>query len=229
MNPPFYLPVLTYHLINPEVVDQNSIPPQELAQQMDSLMDRGYIFRSLPYVRWENLSGRKQVLITIDDAYTSTLEYAHPILSSRGIPYTVFVPTDYIGSDNLWNKKAQYICPHLSWGDIRYLQTAGVTIGSHGCSHHSLIKFSPKQVEDELLSSKKVLEDGIGQPVDFLAYPYGDVLPVIESIASQWYRFAFSAWQGSRNWKDRPWGIFRILVKRTQTIDAILDEIEAMC
>ena len=37
--------------------------------------------------------------ITFDDGYRSVLELALPILEELGVPATLFVPTDYIGSE----------------------------------------------------------------------------------------------------------------------------------
>ncbi len=48
-----------------------------------------------------------------------------------------------------------------------------VTIGAHGHYHNDLAKISIRDAEDELIFSKKYLENIIGKPVNSCAFPYG--------------------------------------------------------
>lgn len=216
-------PVLTYHLIDPALDDQNSVSPALFAQQIDALLDEGFKFQRIDSCPAGTCEAQKErsLILSFDDGYASTLEYAHPFLVTRGVPYVLFVPTDYIGQTNIWNHKARYIRSHLTWDELRALQSAGVTIGSHGCSHHSLVKLSACDLRTELARSKAILEDKLGVAVKYVAYPYGDVSTPVESVASEYYSLGFSVHQGGWSWTNRPWAINRFLMGPYDRPDAI--------
>lgn len=218
-------PVLTYHLVDPYVSDRNCVTPVQLAQHIDALADNGFVFRAIDdlYAKLPNLNpDNKCVVLAFDDAYACILEYAHPLLNKRKIPYIVFVPVDHVNKPNLWNTKAKYVTRHLSWADLRALAKDATAIGSHGCSHHSLVKLAPQQLLNELKGSRSTLEQELNSPVHYLAYPYGDTNPLVERIAGQYYRLGFSASQGEWSWTNRPWAINRILVHATASADSLL-------
>jgi peptidoglycan/xylan/chitin deacetylase (PgdA/CDA1 family) len=144
-------PVLTYHLIDPSLCDRNAVTPLQFARHLDILLEKGFAFRSIDdiYIAYAYKAyDEPGVILAFDDAYFTTLEYAYPQLTERGIPYVLFVPIDCVGQTNLWNHKARYIRSHLSWDDLRFLQRGAVTFGSHGSSHHSLVKFDSTQIEE---------------------------------------------------------------------------------
>jgi peptidoglycan/xylan/chitin deacetylase (PgdA/CDA1 family) len=53
------------------------------------------------------------------------------------------------------------------------MQEEGVTFGSHSYSHHDLTTLGEKECERDLRESRELLEDLLGRPVAFLAYPFG--------------------------------------------------------
>ena len=62
----------------------------------------------------------------------------------------------------------------LSPKDLKLLAASEfITIGSHGVSHTNLAKLSPAEIKQELVESKKALENWINKKVDWFAYPYG--------------------------------------------------------
>ena len=58
---------------------------------------------------------------------------------------------------------------------VRFLSQSGMEIGAHTVSHPILSKLSLSQVEDEIKTSKSVLEGITGTPIDLFAYPNGKV------------------------------------------------------
>jgi hypothetical protein len=71
----------------------------------------------------------------------------------------------------------------LSWSQIKEMSENGADIQSHSLSHPFLTRRRQILLDDnayaswlqhELLDSKHVIEKHTGQPVEFLAYPYGD-------------------------------------------------------
>jgi peptidoglycan/xylan/chitin deacetylase (PgdA/CDA1 family) len=61
----------------------------------------------------------------------------------------------------------------LSWDDVRELSRQGFEIGSHTASHAILSRVSSEQLENELTTSKAIIEKEIGKKCRAIAYPNG--------------------------------------------------------
>ena len=61
----------------------------------------------------------------------------------------------------------------LSWEQIRTMDRAGISFGSHTMSHPVVSRLSPLEMEKELLESKRILEQKLGHPVQSFAFPFG--------------------------------------------------------
>ncbi len=67
-----------------------------------------------------------------------------------------------------------------------------VTIGSHGDTHLNFCRLTPLQIRDQLLHSKKVLEQ-FSSPISSLAFPYGEFNDDTLTLAREaGYRYLFS-------------------------------------
>jgi hypothetical protein len=107
------------------------------------------------------------VAITFDDGYQDNLEVAAPILINLGLPFTVYVTSEFVR-----NSMRGFMTP----SSLRTLAGfPGVKIGAHGASHVALSQCDDKKLNNELLSSRLYLEDLLGFAVDAIAYPYGAV------------------------------------------------------
>jgi peptidoglycan/xylan/chitin deacetylase (PgdA/CDA1 family) len=61
----------------------------------------------------------------------------------------------------------------MSWDQIRKLHGMGHTIGAHSVTHPVMATLPAESQRSELAGSKQVLEERIGAPVQFFAYPFG--------------------------------------------------------
>lgn len=106
-----------------------------------------------------------RVAITFDDGYLDNLEVAAPILSELGLPFTVFVTSEFVR-----NGKAGFLSPDA----LRTLAALpGAQIGAHGANHVALTQCDQATLHNELTSSRHYLEDVLGCEVRTLAYPFG--------------------------------------------------------
>jgi peptidoglycan/xylan/chitin deacetylase (PgdA/CDA1 family) len=124
----------------------------------------------------EELLPPQAALLTFDDGYRSLLEYALPVLSEHRCPAVVFVPTDHVGGDNAFEGGGEREPrePLCDWDELGRLEEAGVAVQSHGASHTPFSELSPADLRAEVSASKAAIEERLGRPVRFLAYPYGD-------------------------------------------------------
>lgn len=109
-----------------------------------------------------NKTHRVEVRLAFDDANTSDIDIVLPRLISIGVAASFFVPTDHIGLEGYLDSEA-----------IANLANAGMTIGSHSCTHSDWVSRDISAVEVEMIRSKKLLEAITASPVVHVAPPYG--------------------------------------------------------
>lgn len=83
----------------------------------------------------------------------------------------------------------------LTWDQIRQMDPALVTVGSHTATHPVLTTLSADELEQELGGSRKTLESTLGRTVDLFSYPNGANDPAVVAVARQHYRCALTTRQ----------------------------------
>ena len=79
-----------------------------------------------------------------------------------------------------------------SWDELRRVQQAGVTVGSHTRTHVLMPNESRSRVMDEAAGSRQVLQEQLGVPVRHFAYPNGAYDGAsVKAVAAAGYRFAY--------------------------------------
>ena len=192
--------VLCYHALSPDWPAVLSVTPQRFERQAEAIAARGY--RSMRFTDLVDAGARrgKVVAITFDDAYRSVHRVAWPIMRRRGLVGTVFVPTDFPGTERPMSWKgidhwadgphASDMVP-MSWDELRELRDAGWEVGSHTCSHPHLTSLDDPELARQLRESREVCEEKMGEACASIAYPYGDVDErVIRVAGEQGYRTA---------------------------------------
>lgn len=171
------VPILAYHMVN-DLDEVYSITPAKFEEHMAYLVNEGYTAISLAQLVSAWSGGpplpAKPVIITFDDGYRDNYEIALPIMAKHGMKGTVFVIASHVGEHN-----------YMTWEQIKAMQSQGTEIGSHTFSHVALSEVEPEAQVQEIQQSKHVLEDALGTPVAFLAYPYGKFSPALFSVLQQ--------------------------------------------
>ena len=178
------LPVLMYHRIGPVAADaapitqRLTVSPEDFAAEMAWLHAHGYhavsalqAFEALEYGR---RLPAKPVLITFDDGYRDVLWHAAPVLHRLHMPAIEFVITDRIsGPDSSF----------LTWPQLARLERLGVAIGSHTVTHLDLTTLSASAAAAELRDSRRTIEQHLGHPVQWFAYPAGAENAAVVALA----------------------------------------------
>jgi peptidoglycan/xylan/chitin deacetylase (PgdA/CDA1 family) len=82
----------------------------------------------------------------------------------------------------------------MTWPMLKQMRADGFIVGSHTRTHVSLPQESPAVTHEELMGSKRILEEGLNAPIDHFAYPGGQFTPtVVEALAKCGYRYAYTA------------------------------------
>lgn len=116
----------------------------------------------------------RAVVLTFDDGYRNFREHALPILEEFGYPATVYVIAGMIGGYADWLTEDGHAAPPLmDWDELQEIRRAGVEIGSHGLHHIRFAELEPAIQKQEMVESKAILEDGLGEAVAHMCYPYG--------------------------------------------------------
>jgi peptidoglycan/xylan/chitin deacetylase (PgdA/CDA1 family) len=206
------IPVLTYHSID-HSGSLLSVAPATLRSQLARLRAEKWRSLSIAEYAVQistTASEPRTLLITFDDGYRNFAEHALPLLTEFGFKATIFVPVDYVGKQPLWLERDRKMTlplldevgmsaedrralevntiallrdPLMDWPELRELAGAGFDIQSHSCAHHFLTTLPPAQVTDDLIRSRKTLEDRLGRPVQAIAYPYGASNPEVAAAA----------------------------------------------
>ncbi len=165
----------------------------------------------------EDFAGR--VAVTFDDGYRDNLHAAAPILNANGIPFSVFVITRAVHDAD-----PQFLSPV----DVRRLADEyGAVIGSHGATHTRLAECDDRRLREELVSSKRYLEDLLGREVATLSYPHGSVdRRVRDAAAEAGYRLGMTSFFGTNNLQSD-----RILLARlpVMSLDGVEDLRAKLC
>jgi peptidoglycan/xylan/chitin deacetylase (PgdA/CDA1 family) len=122
----------------------------------------------------------RPLVITFDDGYRSVYEAAFPVLCEHSLPATVFLAVgDAEGGPRRGSRDPGARLPSmegrpmLSWGEIREMRQGGISFGAHTLTHPDLTRLPPSSIEREMVTSKAVLEESLGEPVAGFAYPFG--------------------------------------------------------
>jgi peptidoglycan/xylan/chitin deacetylase (PgdA/CDA1 family) len=214
--------VLCYHRFEDRPKDSLALKPVDFELQLQSIKDNGFAVVSMSdFLAWRR--GEKQIpekscLITIDDGYRTGYEVAWPILKKFGYPFTMFIYTNYIkGQPNAGGQS-------LTWRELEEMRDAGVDIQSHTVSHLDLRakkgrapEVYEQWVRDELVNSKRLLEQQLGISVKALAYPFGNHNAEVRRIAMEaGYEVAFSVYGQRLTYHNAPEQLGRYAIESSK-------------
>ena len=161
--------VICYHSVRKQNVER-------FKKQMAYLAKKCHVAK-VSEIRFVSANAKKVVAgITFDDAYTSVIENAVPILKEHGLPAAVFVPTGNLGQPSNWEMPNTYPDTNervMNEEQVAELSKNGFEVFSHTVSHPFLTEIDEDTLKSELLESKRELERIIGGEVPAIGYPHG--------------------------------------------------------
>ena len=123
----------------------------------------------------------KEILLTVDDGFSSFYENAWPYLKKEKIPFILFVSTEPVG------KKG-----YMNWEQIKEIEKEDFAfVGNHSHSHEYLIDYNFNEFKKDIEKSINIFNEKIGYNPIYFSYPFGEYsLEQKNYIASQ-FDFAF--------------------------------------
>lgn len=227
--------IITYHLISKfEKKDEPfplTVSLDRFREQLKSLQESK--IKLIGLARALEILGKNHIkepylVITFDDFYSETIEYAVPLLEEFHYPACFFVPTAYLDSKEPfpWLKKRELYPIPGTRKMLEELSKLGFEIGSHTHTHPRLSGLSPEKVRYELLTSKEILEEITGREVEFLAYPFSDYNEEIKRMVKETgYKCALTTNDGTNKDLKSPYGLFRTYVYQSDNSRSFLSKL----
>jgi peptidoglycan/xylan/chitin deacetylase (PgdA/CDA1 family) len=171
------LPILLFHRVSDLIPEDGLTVPPDRFRTICALLQKSFRVVSLATVfEWMQTGAdlpARTVAITFDDCYQDNLHAAH-VLADHGLSATFFIPTAFVGTDHVfsWDQHLPRLA-NLNWPDLRTMLCLGHEIGSHTVTHPNMGLLSRDEAEQELVESKKTLENHLERPCRLFAYPFG--------------------------------------------------------
>ena len=182
------VPILCYHNIKDfsasagEMTKTYTVKPANFAEQMKALADAGYQ-SILPdqlydYLVYNKPLPIKPIMITFDDTRGEQFSIGAAEMKKYNFKGVFFVMTVSINRPN-----------YLSKEEIKDLSDSGNTIAAHTWDHHMVTKYAGEDWNIQLVKPKANLEEIIGKPIPYFAYPFGlwnkEAIPEIKKSGYQ--------------------------------------------
>jgi peptidoglycan/xylan/chitin deacetylase (PgdA/CDA1 family) len=160
-------------------------------------------------------AGKKPVLLTFDDGYLNNYQFAFPLLQEFGFSALIALVADPSIRTNSWDRgKGIPVSALMEPCHVREMAAQGIEFGSHSYRHLSLPALDDAELEKELRRSKETIEQMLGQAVEALVYPYGDVDErVKQGVRAAGYQCAFATHSGPLWFHSDLFEIRRMLIQ----------------
>ena len=177
------IPIFYYHSIGTH--SAFSLDLEVFRHHLDILVHRQYKTITFSELLREKFQFQERVaVLSFDDGIQDNFDIVLPELQKRGLVGTFFAVPGYDGrkrwvheKKHKWSdvKRKDFDIPvqHMTTSHRKELLDCGMEIGSHSMSHRKLTEIPGVELEEEILGSKKKLEDELGVPIHTFCYPKG--------------------------------------------------------
>ena len=179
---------LMYHRFNESKYPSTNIQLEVFKNQIQIIKNSSYNFHNpINILKEFNIPRqKKEILITIDDAFQSFYFEAWPYLKKNKIPFILFVSTKPVG------KKG-----YMTWDQIREIETEKFAfIGHHSHSHDYLIDKTNDQFIKDIKKANKIFLKELGYIPNLFSYPFGEYSKFMRDYISKNFDLAFGQHSG---------------------------------
>lgn len=158
----------------------------------------------------------QHLVITFDDGYRDNYHVAAAELRKRGLPACFFVPTGFMGTNQVawWDQQQAISSEWMTWDEVRALKSQGFELGTHTITHADCGCISGEVARHEIGGSKTLLEAQMGDRIQHFAFPYGDQVHMTEEnrsiVRDVGYGCCLSCQKGTVRASDSPFHLKRV-------------------
>jgi len=177
-----------YHRFNESKYPSTNIQMDIFKQQIEIIEDSNYKFNNPGEFekKFSTPKIKKEILITIDDAFLSFYQEAWPFLKKNKVPFILFVSTEPVG------KKG-----YMTWSQIREVESEDFAfIGHHSHTHDYLINETNDQFISDIEKANKIFLKELGYIPNLFSYPFGEYSKFMRNYVSENFKFAFGQHSG---------------------------------
>ena len=214
------LPIVMYHKLGPRpptVRLKGLYVGQALfAKQLAELRAAGFVTPEMrTAIKPSSGNSSRQILLTFDDGFQNVLEHGLGPLAKNGFRAIQFLVPNLLGKSNEWEQRDGEVAERLmDTAQVRDWLAAGHEIGSHTLTHPWLTRLPIDHAREEIVASKKSLEDLFGRSVDHFCYPYGDWNEAVcDLVREAGYQTAVTTEFGVNGVDARPLALKRITAR----------------
>tara|TARA_Y100000389_G_scaffold78235_1_gene75019 strand:+ start:464 stop:1492 length:1029 start_codon:yes stop_codon:yes gene_type:complete len=179
---------LMYHRFNESKYPTTNIQLEIFKKQIQIIQNSNYNFHNPDnFLKQFNIpKQKKEILITIDDAFQSFYVEAWPYFKKNKIPFILFVSTEPVGKRG-----------YMTWDQIREIETEKFAfIGHHSHSHGYLIDDTNDQFINDIKKANKIFLKELGYIPVLFSYPFGEYSKFMRDYISKNFDFAFGQHSG---------------------------------
>ena len=132
------------------------------------------------------MKSNKEILITIDDGFSSFYEHAWPYLKENKIPFILFISTEAVGKNG-----------YMNWEQIKEIEKENFAfIGNHSHSHEYLLEFSLDKFKSDILKSIEIFKNNLGYNPIYFSYPFGEFSLEQTFFIKKYFKYGFGQHSG---------------------------------
>jgi peptidoglycan/xylan/chitin deacetylase (PgdA/CDA1 family) len=202
------------------------VSPVLFAAQVAYLHQRGYTAMTVTQLIQAITQGgtlpERSIALTFDDGFADFLAEALPILQRYNVPATLYVTTAFVDGTSQWLKReGEAQRPMLTWQQLREVSGRGIECGAHSHTHPQLDTLSKAVSHNEIVTSKSLLEQQLGQTVSSFAYPFGYYTATTqELVQAAGYTSACAVKHAMSSETTNPFALARLMVNADTDIEA---------
>jgi len=210
--------LLIYHRIGAGTQDELDVSTDDFLAQLDVLESHGVVSLDEALDRVGRRDPSPSFVLTFDDGFADVYDNAWPALRERRVPFTIYLATAYMGERMVWEGSTAQ-GPHgmgLTWRQLEEMLSSGLcTIGNHTHNHAPPAELTTEELD--LCSA--AIEHHLGVRPAHFTYPWGVVVPRMESALRERFRSSSTGILGRNDPSTDPARLKRIPVRQSDPIE----------